>query len=65
MEDKEIIRMLRSCYLYALYIELCHNRGENEGKIMCSKILQVYLQFFLILLYNYYLFLDIGTPFSP
>ncbi len=41
MEDADIIRMLRSSYLYALYVELCYNRGENEGKIMCSKILEV------------------------
>ena len=33
--------MLRSCYHYALYSELCHNRGETEGKMMCSEILQV------------------------
>jgi hypothetical protein len=41
MTDQETPRMLRSCYLYALYAELCHNRGEIEGKLMCSKILQV------------------------
>jgi len=40
-ENEEIIQMLRSCYLYALYVELCQNRGEIEGKRMCSKILQV------------------------
>ncbi|CAF4435675.1 unnamed protein product, partial [Adineta steineri] len=39
--DDETRQMLRSCYLYALYMELCQNRGEIEGKIMCSKILQV------------------------
>jgi hypothetical protein len=33
--------MLRACYLYTLYDELCQSRGEYEGKIMCSKILQV------------------------
>jgi hypothetical protein len=41
MEDQEVPRMLRSCYLYALYSELCHNRGEIEGRIMCSRVLQV------------------------
>ena len=41
MVDQETPRMLRSCYLYALYAELCHNRGEIEGKLMCSKISQV------------------------
>jgi hypothetical protein len=41
MEDQEFIQMLRSCYLYALYTELNRNRGENEAKMMCNKILQV------------------------
>jgi hypothetical protein len=40
MEDQDIIRMLRSCYLHALYSELRHNRDEDEAKIMCSRILQ-------------------------
>jgi len=40
MEDHEIIQMLESCYRYALYAELCYNRGENQAKIMCSKIFQ-------------------------
>jgi hypothetical protein len=46
MKDNEIPRMLRACYLYTLYEELCLNRGEFEGKIICSKILQVYLKRF-------------------
>ena len=41
MEDQDIPRMLRSCYIYALYEELCYNRGEQEGKVIFSKILQV------------------------
>ena len=41
MQNEELPRMLRSCYLYALYEELCHNRGETEGRLLCSKILQV------------------------
>ncbi|CAF4274305.1 unnamed protein product [Rotaria socialis] len=41
MEDREIPQMLRSCYHYALYSELCQNRGETKGKIMLSKITQV------------------------
>jgi len=59
MEDADIIRMLRSSYLYALYVELCYNRGENEGKIMCSKILQVSLLNSILFIYiYYYLFVD-------
>ncbi|CAM4747568.1 unnamed protein product [Rotaria magnacalcarata] len=41
MKDQDIPRMLRACYLYALYQELCNNRGEHEGKAICSKVLQV------------------------
>jgi hypothetical protein len=41
MEDQETPRMLRACYRYALYEELRYNRGEQEGKIIYSKILQV------------------------
>ncbi|CAF3092333.1 unnamed protein product [Rotaria sp. Silwood2] len=33
MEDKHIPQMLRSCYVYALYTELCHNRGRIDGKV--------------------------------
>jgi hypothetical protein len=43
MEDQETPKMLRTCYLYALYDELCHNHGEEKGKIICNKILQVCL----------------------
>jgi len=41
MKTNEIQQMLRACYLYTLYEELCQNHGEHEGKIICSKILQV------------------------
>ncbi|CAF3634903.1 unnamed protein product [Rotaria sordida] len=41
MEDKHIPQMLRSCYLYALYTELCHNWGKNDGKIMLNKIMKI------------------------
>ncbi|CAF1301960.1 unnamed protein product [Rotaria sp. Silwood1] len=40
-EDEDIQRVLRYSYLCALYQELCQNRGAQEGKILCSKILQV------------------------
>jgi len=41
MEDQETPKMLRACYQYALCEELCQNRGQEEGKRICSKILQV------------------------
>jgi hypothetical protein len=41
MKDNEVPQMLRACYLYTLYDELCRNHGEYEGKKMCSQILQV------------------------
>jgi hypothetical protein len=40
-KNNEIAQMLRACYLYTLYEELCINRGNHEGKILCSKILKV------------------------
>lgn len=39
--DQELPRMLRACYLYALYEELCERYGDDEGKKLCSRILQV------------------------
>jgi hypothetical protein len=41
LKDNEIPQMLRACYLYTLYEELCRNHGEYEGKKLCSQILQV------------------------
>ena len=41
MIDQELPRMLRACYLYALYEELCERYGDYEGKKLCSQILQV------------------------
>ncbi|CAF4476051.1 unnamed protein product, partial [Rotaria sp. Silwood2] len=41
MEDKHIPQMLRSCYVYALYTELCHNRGRIDGKGMLHKVMKV------------------------
>ena len=41
IEDGHRIQMLRLCYRYALFMELCQNRGETEAKIMCRRISQV------------------------
>lgn len=41
MIDQEIPQMLRACYLYALYEELCEHYGDYEGKKLCSQVLQV------------------------
>lgn len=41
MNDQEIPRMLRACYLYALYEEIREHYGDYEGKKLCSQILQV------------------------
>lgn len=40
MKDKQLIKILRTCYFHALYRELCQNRGETQAKQMCSKITQ-------------------------
>ncbi len=44
MKDTEIPQMLRACYLLALYEEIRQNRGDHEGKLLFSKILQVCMQ---------------------
>lgn len=41
--DEDIIKMLRSCYSHAFYTELCHNRGEDQAKIMYDRTLQVWV----------------------
>ena len=41
MESPEIPRMLRLCYFHTLYTELCHQRGEIQGKLVCNRICQV------------------------
>lgn len=40
-KDSEIPSMLRACYLYTLYEELCQNHGEHEGTMLCRRILQI------------------------
>ena len=60
MEDREIPQMLRSCYHYALYSELCQNRGETKGKIMSSKITQVSFETIVVVNLSYDLYLFIG-----
>lgn len=40
-KDSEIPSMLRACYIYTLYEELCRNRGEHEGITLCRRILQI------------------------
>jgi len=45
--------MLRACYLYTLYEELCQNHGEHEGTMLCRRILQV-SQFRLIKKWNHF-----------
>jgi hypothetical protein len=41
MVDANFPRMLRACYLYALYKQLCHRRDEIESKQLCARILKV------------------------
>jgi len=48
MQDRQLVKMLRTCYFHALYRELCQNRGEPQAKLMCSKITQVNEEIFLV-----------------
>ena len=39
--DAEHVHIIKYCYMYALYIQLCATKTEEEAKIMFENILQV------------------------
>jgi hypothetical protein len=45
--DPETVHVIKHCYMYALYIQLCSTRTEDEAKILFNNILEVNLNFIL------------------
>jgi hypothetical protein len=39
--DSESVHIIKYCYMYALYIQLCTTRTEDEAKTIFDNILQV------------------------
>lgn len=39
--DGESVHIIKYCYMYALYIQLCTTRTEDEAKVVFQNILQV------------------------
>lgn len=39
--DSESVHIIKYCYMYALYIQLCTTRTEDEAKTVFDNILQV------------------------
>ena len=44
--EEETIHVIKHCYMYALYIQLCTTRTEDQAKDLFNKILEV--KFYLI-----------------
>ena len=49
IDETNISRLFHSSYIHALYTELCHQRGESQGKILCNRILQVFDSIFVFI----------------
>ncbi len=43
LRDSESVHIIKYCYMYALYIQLCTTRTEEEAKSVFNNILQVNL----------------------
>ncbi|CAF2851584.1 unnamed protein product [Rotaria sp. Silwood2] len=41
LQDRENIHIIKHCYMYALYMQLCSTRAENEAKILFDNILEI------------------------
>ncbi|CAF1262508.1 unnamed protein product [Rotaria sordida] len=41
IKDQENIHIIKHCYMYALYIQLCSTRPENQAKILFNNILEI------------------------
>ncbi|CAF4408122.1 unnamed protein product, partial [Adineta steineri] len=39
--DSESVHIIKYCYMYALYIQLCTTRTEDEAKSVFDQILQI------------------------
>ncbi len=39
--DPETVHVIKHCYMFALYIQLCSTRTEGEAKILFDHILEV------------------------
>ena len=42
LKDPESVHSIKHCYMYALYIQLCTTRTEDEAKLLFTNILEVY-----------------------
>lgn len=42
IEGHEKLQMLRSCYNYAFYSQICQNRGELKAKVLYNRAMQVH-----------------------
>jgi len=42
--DSESVHIIKYCYMYALYIQLCTTRTEDEAKTVFDNILQVHFK---------------------
>ena len=47
LKDSESVHIIKHCYMYALYIQLCTTRTEDEAKLLFDRILEARLIFFL------------------
>jgi hypothetical protein len=41
LTDTENVHVIKHCYMYALYIQLCSTRIEDQAKILFNNILQL------------------------
>ncbi|CAF4950911.1 unnamed protein product [Rotaria sp. Silwood1] len=41
LKDQENIQIIKHCYMYALYIQLCSTRAENEAKTLFDNIIEI------------------------
>jgi hypothetical protein len=41
LTDPENVHVIKHCYMYALYIQLCSTRTEDEANILFNNILEV------------------------
>lgn len=57
--DLESVHIIKHCYMYALYIQLCSTRTEDQAQILFNNILQVkFINLNLFEKKNYFFIID-------
>lgn len=52
--DSESVHVVKHCYMYALYIQLCSTRTEDQAKVLFNQIIEVNIKLSRKTIYHFF-----------